>query len=1480
MKWIQQFRRFTFAVGFTLPAVTFANLPTDLQVSQSAAPDPAPWLSPITYTVTVSNAGPSVATAIQVTDTLPPGVSFIALSGAGGVATHSNGVVRQSIESLAAGTAATLLIQVLPLQSGALQNKVVVSAAELDFVLGNNSNALATTVSPPLSGSASLYFSSATAATGALALTLAGPANAYFFVEETTDFIQWSSITNLFSGTGQAVFSRPTTGQPPQRLFRAASTLLPIPRDDSAAVRHDDVLQVPAPGVLGNDSFGANLTGDAELVSSPAHGTLTLSSDGSYRYTPLLDYMGADSFVYRITGAPSNGATATVSIQVTNQPPTAVADVFGVHSNLNLVVSAPGVLRNDLPGDSDTLTASLATNALHGVVTLLSDGSFVYQPSSGYAGGDQFAYSASDGVVQSTAVVTLTVHATKAPPLAVADNYLVTHDQALSRSAATGLLANDIDSNSDPLTATLVSPPTHGTVTVFPDGSFDYFPTNNYLGPDSFTYRAHDGLTFSAPATVSLLVSNTAPVAVGESYALPPNTAWSVAARGVLRNDADANGDPSQATLVTGPAHGALVFPGDGSFEYQPATNFTGSDSFTYAAYDAFATSAPVVVSLVVSNHAPAPVADVYGVHAGLPLNVPAPGVLANDLDADGDTITAQKFSNPAHGILVFNADGSFNYTPSDGYFGADGFSYFVSDGLTESSVVTVTLNVHAPNSPPTGAHETYALIPNEPLVIEASLGVLENDQDAEGDFLVAQPLSGCTNGIVSLNTDGGFTYIPNTGFVGVDGFTYRVFDGVSYSAVVPVGLQVLNQPPEAPNDFYQMHAGTVLTVLPNGVLDNDGDQDFDLLTAELASLPALGVLTFTNDGSFAFAAPTGFVGTVTFSYRAFDGVSYSPTGAVQIVVTNEVPQANDDHYTVHQNGTLSPAALSVLDNDFDLDGDSLQAVVLTPPTHAAVFSLPPDGQIAYTPTPGYVGPDAFTYRAFDGVAFSEPVTVALTVTDRPIGAEDFYVYSHTSPLIVPAAQGVLTNDFDSVTALTAALAQPPAFGAVSLHADGSFEYTPDPLHSGEVTFSYNVSLGGVAATLPVLVVLADVPPKLILDRLQFLNGFELLRDTPEREGVPFHFDAPHWRDGDRDGVIDPKKGERQYGHIFQRKTKPKVTAIFYAEDTKAFKGKKVSLRGTLKNKGVALNITVEGTGKLDEKDKHVWLEGAEAGGEFEDKVNCYDPLEIEWTYSFDGQAWNPAGTCKNLVYLTFGKPEINLLFETVMEYGSRSAKGADKKETVRDRIWEEFSVYDATRKDGKALGYYRNWNTTSANTLQLLATLDGQCTSWADFLNKCLDAQGLGMGIVRKIVPTESGKFFLVKNWKFPAKLPFDGVSTYPKPPKFGMVYPDEDGENQRYLWSSEVVSDQPGIPGQNSANPTSLFNNHVVVKIGAEYYDPSYGVIHKGLMEIQDGALDGFYTPKIDETANPPKTTFKFEHKQRPKEKKEQLRLKETGL
>ena len=79
------------------------------------------------------------------------------------------------------------------------------------------------------------------------------------------------------------------------------------------------------------------------------------------------------------------------------------------------------------------------------------------------------------------------------------DDYSIDEDDTLAVSAATGVLDNDTDAENDPLTASLVSPPANGTVSLAPDGSITYMPDENYHGPDSFTYQANDGTRDSAP---------------------------------------------------------------------------------------------------------------------------------------------------------------------------------------------------------------------------------------------------------------------------------------------------------------------------------------------------------------------------------------------------------------------------------------------------------------------------------------------------------------------------------------------------------------------------------------------------------------------------------------------------------------------------------------------------------------------------------------------------------------------------------------------------------------------------------------------------------------------------------------------------------------------------------------------------------------------------------------------------------------------
>ena len=106
--------------------------------------------------------------------------------------------------------------------------------------------------------------------------------------------------------------------------------------------------------------------------------------------------------------------------------------------------------------------------------------------------------------------------------------------------------------------------------------------------------------------------------------------------------------------------------------------------------------------ALVPPNHPPVAAADSYNGTQDTPLTIAAPGVLANDSDADGDSLTAVLVTSPAHGALALNANGGFSYTPAAGYSGADSFTYKANDGKDDSAVATVTLTIAATPAPQT----------------------------------------------------------------------------------------------------------------------------------------------------------------------------------------------------------------------------------------------------------------------------------------------------------------------------------------------------------------------------------------------------------------------------------------------------------------------------------------------------------------------------------------------------------------------------------------------------------------------------------------------------------------------------------------------------------------------------------------------------------------------------------------------------------
>lgn len=191
-------------------------------------------------------------------------------------------------------------------------------------------------------------------------------------------------------------------------------------------------------------------------------------------------------------------------------------------------------------------------------------------------------------------------------------------------------------------------------------------------------------------------VRTTLVAAANDTFTVSTGTTLTVPAPGVLANDSTGSpggGAPLQASVVTKPAHGALTLQPTGGFIYVPEIFFAGTDSFTYQVAAGSGLPATATATIAVTT-GPIGANDAFSVASGSVLNVPAPGVLANDSDPDSPSLQVAVATTTSHGPLTLRPDGGFTYTPAAGFSGPDSFTYRITDGTSVSQAVTVTLTV------------------------------------------------------------------------------------------------------------------------------------------------------------------------------------------------------------------------------------------------------------------------------------------------------------------------------------------------------------------------------------------------------------------------------------------------------------------------------------------------------------------------------------------------------------------------------------------------------------------------------------------------------------------------------------------------------------------------------------------------------------------------------------------------------------------
>ncbi|HEY3924112.1 MAG TPA: Ig-like domain-containing protein [Acidothermaceae bacterium] len=976
--------------------------------------------TPVTYTLTASNAGPYDDPGVTVTDTLPSGAVVKTATPSAGSCTTPAGQVVCNIGALANGASATVAVTVtLDSTTDPATDTASIVGTNVDSNQSDNTASVSTIVdTAPVANADSATTSAGPAGTATIAVLAndtdadgdpltasAGatvPTKGGIVVNANNTITYTANAGAVGTDTFSYVANDGRGGTATGTVTVTIPNQLPIANADSGSTTPGQPVTV---NVLGNDT-DPNIPASGQVLSvsaitQPAGGKGTVTTNGTtVTFTPSGTFkLGSTSFTYTVSDGDGGTAVGNVTVTVPNVPPTAVNDTA---TTPYLAPTTVDVLANDTDANGDALTVTTVTGEAHGTAVITGSGvntKILYTPASGWSGADTMTYTVSDGTTTSTAVLTVTT--ADAPPSA--NNF--------STSVAGGIpttvdvVAHASDPNSDTLTVTAAGPATHGTVSIGAGGVV-YTPNAAYAGTDTFSYTVDDGHGGTATATVTVTVGNQAPVANADS-AIATGLAGSPITVDVLANDTDANSDPLTLISVSVPAHGTAALVA-GKVVYTPSATYAGPDTFTYSISDGNGGTATGTVSVDVQNRRPIANPDTLAALSGTTTTV---DVVANDTDPDGETVSLLSVDpSSANGGTETITGGLVHYTSAPAYVGTDTFSYVVTDprGGTATGTVTVTVG----SSAMIANSRTAATATNTPVTV----GLLSGVTDPGGHPISVDSAGSAAHGTVTLDSSGNATYTPAAGYSGSDTFTYAVSDAFGGSASSTVTVTVANANPVTVDDTASVLTGNSITV---DVLANDTDpnipatsQSLSLSSASLVSGTAAVTVTA---GGVQVVPGIGFTGDVVVQYVVSDGAGGSATGQLTVHVTSPfvppvppvvppavvsplkpivivgptTPAKAPSHVEAATTVvTIVPAEISVtLDPTSAVAGLGTVTIMSVSPNPTGVQVQVVDGKLVVTRTNKYVGTTTFNYTGMAKNGTEVNVTVTAHVLGETITA-------------------------------------------------------------------------------------------------------------------------------------------------------------------------------------------------------------------------------------------------------------------------------------------------------------------------------------------------------------------------------------------------------------------------------------------------------------------------------------------------------------
>lgn len=552
-------------------------------------------------------------------------------------------------------------------------------------------------------------------------------------------------------------------------------------------------------------------------------------------------------------------------------------------------------------------------------------------------------------------------------PVANNDNAVAVQNNLVTISS----LEND-ELNGTFQTLTIMSQPANGVVSVS-GNNFIYTPRSGFNGTNTFNYNVTTTGGTSNTATVTVTVLTLfAPLTANNDFA----TTWQnqPVQISVLANDGT-SGSGNNLSIALQAANGTVTVSGtagtSGSyFIYTPNPGFVGTDNFMYSfftvgAYGISQYSSTATVSVtVLAQPIASPVAnnDFFAARQLGPLTV---SPTANDvIIGTVQSVTLQ--SQPANGTVSVSGN-NLIYTPNEGFFGTNSFTYFFTTTSGVSNTATITVSLANAYPAPVANNDAISSPKNTAATIYPTTNDVLNGVTIGSVIVLSQPANG-----TAAASGSSIIYTPAANFTGTNTFTYSIVVDGRTSNPATVTVTVTNATPLSVTyqDIETTYQNTPVTI---SVLANDVIKGiYQSLTVK--SQPANGVATVSGN-EIIYTPAAGFRGKNTFTYFVTTSNGNSNASKVTVTVLPPLPIANNDAVSTVRNSSVTFNALA---NDV-VNGRLASIKLFSQPANGtANFS---GNKFIYKPNNGFVGTNTFTYFFTTSNGISNIATVTVTVT-------------------------------------------------------------------------------------------------------------------------------------------------------------------------------------------------------------------------------------------------------------------------------------------------------------------------------------------------------------------------------------------------------------------------------------------------------------------------------------------------------------------